>query len=71
MDFKILSEKLHNDPKIRAAAHLVFWLLQFLLNWYLTSISFNVYSSFNPAVLASLALVGTLSLALVYYPLVY
>lgn len=71
MDFKILSEKLHADQKIRFMAHLVFWVLQFLLNWYLISISFNVYRMFSQTVLALLALVGTLNLAFVYYPLVY
>ena len=71
MDLKRLSEKLHGDQKTRVLAHLVFWVLQFLLNWYLTSISFNAYRMFSQTVLALLALAGTLNLALVYYPLVY
>ncbi|RAJ08368.1 histidine kinase [Chitinophaga skermanii] len=71
MDFKTLVEKLHTNQQLRVAAHVSFWLLQFLLNWYLTSISFNVYSLFSTRIIALLSLTGVLNMALVYYPLVY
>lgn len=71
MNFKMLSEKLYTHSGFRITAHLLFWIMQLLVNWYITTISFNTYNHFKQPVLLLLLLSNTINLMLFYYPLVY
>ncbi|GEO06374.1 hypothetical protein AAE02nite_40380 [Adhaeribacter aerolatus] len=53
----------------RIASHVLFWLIFFGSIWYFNSISFNPYRHTPLAYMSPLR--GTLSIILIYYPLVY
>ncbi|NCD68573.1 sensor histidine kinase [Mucilaginibacter agri] len=71
MTFNTLIGKLHTDPRYRVSGHLLFWTGELLVGWYTTVISFNSYQRFPDQSIWLLTLCNTLSLAIVYYPLVY
>lgn len=71
MTFGSLIGKLHANSGYRFSAHLIFWTMELLISWYASIISFNAYKNFTDQTVWKLALSGTLSLAVVYYPLVY
>lgn len=71
MNFSYLTGKLATNRSYRISAHLLFWTLELLVYWYSSFISFNYYKNFGNLVIFQLALLNTISLALIYYPLVY
>lgn len=71
MNFASLTGKLYANRNYRIGAHLLFWVLELLVYWYTSIISFNYYKNFGGPVIFRLALLNTISLALIYYPLVY
>jgi len=71
MNFEYLISRLHKDKRIRIGAHAFFWLGELFLNWYSTTISFNTYNKMGDQFIWQLAIVNTLNLMLVYYPLIY
>lgn len=71
MNFAYLTSKLAANRNYRISAHLLFWTLELLVYWYTSFISFNYYKNFGNPVIFQLALLNTVSLTLVYYPLVY
>ncbi|MES2277104.1 MAG: sensor histidine kinase [Bacteroidota bacterium] len=71
MNFASLTGKLNTNRSYRIGAHLLFWVLELLVYWYTSVISFNYYRNFGSPVIFRLALLNTISLALIYYPLVY
>jgi len=71
MDLEKLSEKIYTHKQFRISAHLLFWLAEGLLTWYITIISFNTYRNLGDLLVCELSFVNTLNLALFYYPLIY
>lgn len=61
---------LYPKASYRIAQHVVFWTLLFFLRFYLTLITFNVYSGLPVGVKAMISLFGTGFIAAFYYVLV-
>ncbi|MFB6453919.1 sensor histidine kinase [Chitinophaga sp. Hz27] len=70
MNIASISERIHNNMGLRAAMHILFWMVIFATNVYTTTISFNIFNKFDPSVLWELAAIGTISLAASYYAVI-
>lgn len=64
-----ITDLLYPKTLARIALHAAFWGLLFVLRFYLTLITFNVYSGFPPPTLALLSLFSTGLVAAFYYVL--
>lgn len=71
MNVEMLIERIYHHKGLRICAHILFWVVLFLISWYTTSISFNSYNSFNSSALVLVTLAGTFNQVVFYYPFVY
>ena len=71
MNAERLIQKIYGSKPLRIVLHIVFWLLLSIVQWYLSSISFNPNSAFPDSVVVLMILANLLSIGLFYYPFVY
>lgn len=63
--------KIYQKSSVRLLLHICFWLVIFLLRWYLSVITFNIYNGLPATELLILNLCNTALLAGLYYMLIY
>jgi sensor histidine kinase YesM len=71
MNVERLIQKIYNRRPARILLHIVFWILLSIVQWHLTSISFNPNSAFPDHVAVLMILANIFSIALFYYLFVY
>src|SRR5687768_16637830 len=71
MNVEWLIQKIYARRPVRIILHTVFWFLLSIIQWYLTSISFNPNRAFPDPVVVLMILANTFSIVLFYYPFVY
>lgn len=71
MTFNYIIEKIYSRRSLRITLHILFWILLFVVKFYITIISFNVYRSLPVERVAMINLSSTFFTALFYYILVY
>ena len=71
MRFNYIIEKIYSRRSLRIALHILFWVLFFVVKFYITIISFNVYRTFPFERVAMINLSSTFFIAIFYYILVY
>jgi glycopeptide antibiotics resistance protein len=71
MNIEGFIQKVYERRLLRIILHILFWLLLSLLQWYLTSISFNQTRALPGFAVTLTVLTSTLGTMLFYYPFVY
>jgi len=71
MTFNYIIEKIYSRRHLRITLHILFWILLFVIKFYITIISFNVYRSLQFERVVMINLSSTFFIALFYYILVY
>lgn len=71
MNAEKLLHRIYSSNPLRLALHFVFWFLLFVVQWYLSSISFNPTRTFPDHIVVLNIIAGIVATGLFYYPFVY
>lgn len=71
MNTEKLIHRVYSSQSLRLALHFIFWMGLCLVQWWLTSISFNPINNASSKDILLLSFAGVACLAVFYYPFVY
>src|SRR5687768_14806954 len=71
MNIERLIQKIYDRRPVRILLHIVFWVLLSIVQWHLTSISFNPNRAFPDSIVVLMILANVCCIALFYYSFVY